>query len=479
MSTTLDQHLQNDTYRFGFSSNIETDKVRPGLNEDVIRLISSKKNEPSWLLEWRLKAFKYWQTMREPKWQNVHYPKIAYDKISYYAAPKRQRTLQSMDQVDPEVRSMFDKLGIPLEEQKRLSGVALDAVVDSVSVATTFKKELAKHGVIFCSLSEAVQKHPDLVRQYLGSVVPFTDNFFASLNAAVFSDGSFCYIPKGVRCPLELSTYFRINSSGTGQFERTLIIAEDESYVSYLEGCTAPKRNEHQLHAAVVEIVAKTRSEVRYATVQNWYPGDEQGRGGVYNFVTKRGKAIGDHSKISWTQVETGSAITWKYPSVYLIGDGSSGEFRSIAITRDYQQADTGTKMIHLGKNTRSTIISKGISAGHGRNTYRGLVKVAATAANAHNYSQCDSLLLGSNAAAYTIPYLEASEPTARVQHEASTTKLRDDQLLYLRQRGLDTEQATNLIVHGFCRDVLQRLPMEFALEARKLLEVSLEGSIA
>ncbi len=441
-------------------------------------MISSKKNEPAWLLEWRLRAFKFWQTLTPPTWQNVEFPAIDYQAIRYYAAPKR-RALKSLDQVDPEIRRMFDKLGISLDEQKRISGVAMDAVVDSASVATTFSKELARLGIIFCSLSEAVQKHPDLVRRYLGTVVGFGDNYFASLNAAVFSDGSFCYIPKGVRCPMELSTYFRINSAGTGQFERTLIVAEDSSYVSYLEGCTAPRRDENQLHAAVVEIVALDDAEVKYATVQNWYPGDTNGKGGIYNFVTKRGKCQGRNSKISWTQVETGSAITWKYPSVILMGDNSVGEFYSVALTANHQQADTGSKMTHIGKNTRSTIISKGIAAGHGRNTYRGLVRIMPGATGSHNYTQCDSLMLGETSQATTLPYIEQRNDSSTIEHEASTATIRDEQLVYLRQRGIGQEEAVTMIVNGFGRTVFKRLPLEFAVEARNLLSLRLEGSIA
>jgi len=484
MSKKLLQQLSARPYKHGFSSKIETDTVPIGLTEDTIRLISGKKSEPAWMLAWRLKAFRHWRTMVTPDWQNVAVPPIDYQAIRYYAAPKR-RALKSLDEVDPEIRRMFDKLGISLDEQKRISGVegmsqvAIDAVVDSASVATTFKAELERLGVIFCSLSEAVQRHPGLVQRYLGSVVSFGDNYFASLNAAVFSDGSFCYIPRGVRCPMDLSTYFRINSAGTGQFERTLIIAEDDAYVSYLEGCTAPKRDENQLHAAVVEIIAKDRAEVRYATVQNWYPGDAQGRGGIFNFVTKRGKCAGANSKISWTQVETGSAITWKYPSVILQGDNSVGEFYSVALTAGHQQADTGSKMIHLGKNTRSTIIAKGIAAGHGNNTYRGLVRVMSGATGARNYTQCDSLMLGSQCSATTLPYIEQRNDSSTIEHEASTSTIRDEQLVYLRQRGIDEEEALTLIVNGFGRTVLKRLPLEFAVEARNLLGLRLEGSVA
>jgi len=476
MTSTIEQ-LANQEYKYGFVTDIEADVVPPGLNEETVRLISAKKNEPEWMLEWRLKALRHWLTMKEPTWANVHYNPIDYQGIRYYSAPKQIKKLNSLDEVDPELRKTFDKLGISLEEQKRLSGVAVDAVFDSVSVATTFKAELAKLGIIFCSFSEAVQKHPDLVRKYLGSVVPYTDNFFATLNSAVFSDGSFCYIPKGVRCPMELSTYFRINSAGTGQFERTLIIADEGAYVSYLEGCTAPMRDENQLHAAVVELVALDNGTIKYSTVQNWYPGDKEGKGGIYNFVTKRGKAF-TNSKISWTQVETGSAITWKYPSCILQGDNSVGEFYSVAVTANYQQADTGTKMIHIGKNTRSTIVSKGISAGHGQNSYRGLVKIMKSAENARNYSQCDSLLLGDKCGAHTFPYIEVRNSTAVMEHEASTSKIGEDQLFYCQQRGIKPEDAVSMIVSGFCREVFRELPMEFAVEAQKLLGVSLEGSV-
>ncbi|HXG09080.1 MAG TPA: Fe-S cluster assembly protein SufB [Gemmataceae bacterium] len=478
-ATRTIEELVNREYAAGFYTDIEIETVPKGLNEDIIRLISAKKNEPDWLLAWRLKAFRHWLAMKEPRWAKVRYPAIDYQDIRYYAAPKRRKQLQSLDEVDPELRRTFEKLGISLEEQKRLAGVAVDAVFDSVSVATTFKEKLAELGIIFCSFSEAVQNHPELVRKYLGSVVPYNDNFFAALNSAVFSDGSFCYIPKGVRCPMELSTYFRINARETGQFERTLIVAEEGAYVSYLEGCTAPMRDENQLHAAVVELVALGEgSEIKYSTVQNWYPGDKQGRGGIYNFVTKRGKCIGRGAKISWTQVETGSAITWKYPSCILLGDDSVGEFYSVAVTNHYQQADTGTKMIHIGKNTRSTIVSKGISAGHGQNTYRGLVKIMKGAANARNYSQCDSLLLGDKCGAHTVPYIEVRNPTGRVEHEASTSKIGEDQIFYCKQRGLSTEDAVNMIVNGFCKQVMMNLPMEFAVEAQKLLGVSLEGSV-
>ena len=477
------QEIASREYPYGFVTDLEADTAPRGLNEDVIRMISAKKNEPSWMLDWRLRAYHHWLTLEkseaEPKWANVQYPPIDYQDIIYYSAPKpRGPGPKSLDEVDPEVRAMFDKLGISLGEQERLTGVAVDAIVDSVSVGTTFKKKLAEVGVIFCSFSEAVQSHPDLVRRYLGSVVPYTDNFFATLNSAVFTDGSFCFIPKGVRCPMELSTYFRINQADTGQFERTLIVAEDGAYVSYLEGCTAPMRDKNQLHAAVVELVALDGAQIKYSTVQNWYPGDAEGRGGIFNFVTKRGKCAGNKSKISWTQVETGSAITWKYPSVILQGDDSVGEFYSVALTANRQQADTGTKMIHIGKNTRSTILSKGISAGHGQNTYRGLVKVVKGATGARNHTQCDSLLLGDKCGAHTIPYVEVRNPTARVEHEASTSKIGEDQLFYCRQRGIRQEDAVSMIVNGFCREVLKELPMEFAVEAQKLLGVSLEGCV-
>jgi Fe-S cluster assembly protein SufB len=470
-------NLVSQAYPHGFVTDIEAEAAPRGLNEDVIRFISAKKSEPEWLLDFRLKAYRHWPQMKEPRWSNVRYGPIDYQDIIYYSAPKRRRK-ESLDEVDPEILRTYEKLGIPLGEQKRLEGVAVDAVFDSVSVATTFKETLAKHGVIFCSFSEAVQTRPDLVRRYLGSVVPYTDNFFATLNSAVFSDGSFCYVPKGVRCPLELSTYFRINAANTGQFERTLIVAEEGSYVSYLEGCTAPMRDENQLHAAVVELVALEGAEIRYSTVQNWYPGDEQGRGGIYNFVTKRGLCAGRRSKISWTQVETGSAITWKYPSVILKGDESIGEFYSVALTNHHQQADTGTKMIHLGRNTKSTILSKGIAAGHGQNTYRGLVKMQRGAENARNYTRCDSLLIGGHCGAHTFPYIEVSNRSARAEHEASTSKIGDDQLFYARQRGLSEEDAVSMIVNGFCRQVLQKLPMEFAVEAQKLLGMSMEGAV-
>ena len=474
---TIEQFTKSE-YKWGFTTDIEQEFAPKGLTEDTVRLISAKKNEPEWLLEWRLKAFRHWQTMTEPRWPNVKYPPIDYQDAYYYAAPKKKKQLKSLDEVDPAIRETFDKLGISLDEQKRLSGVAVDAIIDSVSVATTFKDELSKHGIIFCSFSEAVQNHPDLVKKYLGSVVPYTDNFYATLNSAVFSDGSFCYIPKGVRCPMELSTYFRINAENTGQFERTLIVAEEGAYVSYLEGCTAPMRDENQLHAAVVELIAHKDAQIKYSTVQNWYPGDKNGKGGIYNFVTKRGICSGKNAKISWTQVETGSAITWKYPSVILKGDNSIGEFYSVAVTNNYQQADTGTKMIHLGKNTRSTIISKGISAGHGQNSYRGLVKVAKNAEDARNFSQCDSLLIGDKCGAHTFPYLEVHNKSAKIEHEATTTKVGEDQIFYCNQRGIDTENAVSLIVNGYCKEVFKELPMEFAVEAQKLLSISLEGSV-
>jgi Fe-S cluster assembly protein SufB len=484
MAATVDtlQELAEREYKWGFVADIEQETAPPGLNEDIIRFISAKKNEPDWLLDWRLKAYRYWSQLEksaaEPKWAHIHYNPIDYQSIIYYAAPKPKEQLSSLDEVDPELRAMFDRLGISLEEQERLTGVAVDAVLDSVSVATTFKEKLASLGIIFCSFSEAVHNHPDLVRKWLGSVVPYNDNFFAALNSAVFSDGSFCYIPKGVRCPMELSTYFRINALNTGQFERTLIIAEEGAYVSYLEGCTAPVRDENQLHAAVVELIALDNAEIKYSTIQNWYPGDKEGKGGIYNFVTKRGKCAGVNSKISWTQVETGSAITWKYPSVILQGDNSIGEFYSVAVTANYQQADTGTKMIHIGKNTRSTIVSKGISGGRGQNTYRGLVKVLRRAENARNFSQCDSLLLGDKCGAHTFPYIEVQNPTARVEHEASTSKIGEDQIFYCNQRGISTEDAVNMIVNGFCKQVFKELPMEFAVEAQKLLGITLEGSV-
>jgi Fe-S cluster assembly protein SufB len=465
-------------YKFGFHTEIDTETIPKGLNEEVIRIISSKKEEPEWLTEFRLKAFRHWQTMKMPAWAHLKIPEINYQDIIYYAAPKRKAKYQSMDEVDPELLDTFNRLGIPLEEQKQLAGVAVDAVMDSISVKTTFQDTLAELGVIFCSFSEAVKNHPDLVKKFMGSVVPYTDNFFAALNSAVFSDGSFCFIPKGVRCPMELSTYFRINAANTGQFERTLIVAEDDSYVSYLEGCTAPMRDENQLHAAIVEIVALENAEVKYSTVQNWYPGDKQGKGGVYNFVTKRGMCKGDNSKISWTQVETGSAITWKYPSCILRGHNSVGEFYSVAVTNNYQQADTGTKMTHIGKNTRSTIISKGISAGKSENSYRGLVKILKGAENARNFSQCDSLLLGDKCGAHTFPYLEVDNRSAIVEHEATTSKIGEDQIFYCNQRGIDTEDAISLIVNGYAKEVLNKLPMEFAVEAQKLLAITLEGSV-
>lgn len=466
-------------YKYGFVTEVESEAAPPGLDENIIRLISSKKNEPSFLLEWRLKAYRHWRNMREPEWAMVHHPPIDYQKIIYYSAPKRSGAApKSLEEVDPKLLETYEKLGIPLKERERLAGVAVDAVFDSVSVGTTFKEKLAEKGIIFCSFSDAVREHPDLIKKYLGSVVPYTDNFFAALNSAVFSDGSFCYIPKGIRCPMELSTYFRINAANTGQFERTLIIAEEGSHVSYLEGCTAPMRDENQLHAAVVELLALDNAEIKYSTVQNWYPGDEKGRGGIYNFVTKRGMAKGQKSKISWTQVETGSAITWKYPSVVLQGDHSSGEFYSVALTNNYQQADTGTKMVHVGKNTSSTIVSKGISAGHGQNSYRGLVKILKGAVNARNFSQCDSLLLGNKCGAHTFPYIEVKNTSSRVEHEATTSKIGEDQIFYCNQRGLSTQDAVNMIVNGYCKEVFKQLPMEFAVEAQKLLGVSLEGSV-
>jgi len=484
MSTEIDtlEEFVNRDYQWGFVTDIEADSVAPGLNEGVIRLISAKKQEPEFMLEWRLKAYHHWvgleKAQAEPKWANIHYPPIDYDSIVYYSAPKTKDRPKSLDEVDPELLRTYEKLGIPLQERAILSGVAVDAVFDSVSVATTFREKLGELGIIFCSFSEAVREHPELVQKYLGSVVPYTDNFFAALNAAVFTDGSFVYVPKGVRCPMELSTYFRINAQNTGQFERTLIIADDDSYVSYLEGCTAPMRDENQLHAAVVELIAHDNATIKYSTVQNWYPGDKEGKGGIYNFVTKRGKCLGKNSKISWTQVETGSAITWKYPSCILQGDNSIGEFYSVALTNNYQQADTGTKMIHLGKNTRSTIVSKGISAGHGQNSYRGMVKITKNAEGARNYSQCDSLLLGDKCGAHTFPYLEVKNSTAQVEHEATTSKIGEDQIFYFRQRGLSSEDAVSMIVNGFCKQVFRELPMEFAVEAQKLLGVSLEGSV-
>src|SRR3990167_1763681 len=470
--------ITNQDYKYGFVTDVEMEIAPKGLSENIVRLISNKKNEPEFLLEFRLKAYRHWLTMKQPKWQNVNFPEINYQDIIYYAAPKQKKKLESLDELDPEIRSTFEKLGISLDEQKKLSGVAVDAVFDSVSVATTFREKLGELGIIFCSFSEAVKNHPELVKKYLGSVVPYTDNYFAALNSAVFSDGSFCFIPKGVRCPMELSTYFRMNASETGQFERTLIIAEDKSYVSYLEGCTAPMRDKNQLHAAVVELVALDHATIKYSTVQNWYPGDKNGKGGIYNFVTKRGKCAGVSSKISWTQVETGSAITWKYPSCILYGDNSIGEFYSVAITNNWQQADTGTKMIHVGENTRSTVISKGISAGHGQNAYRGLIKIMKNATGARNYTQCDSLLLGNQCGAHTFPYIEVKNPTAKIEHEATTSKISEDQIFYLRQRGISSENAVSIIVNGFCKQVLKQLPMEFAVEAQKLLGVSLEGSV-
>lgn len=479
MTNKLINEVVNKNYAYGFVTQIEADSFAPGLNEDVIRRLSAIKNEPAFMLEFRLKAFEHWKTLKAPEWAHLHYEPIDYQKIIYYSAPKANVDApKSLDEVDPKLIETYNKLGIPLHEHAKLAGVAVDAVFDSVSVATTFKAKLAEVGVIFCSFSEAIQKHPELVEQYMGTVVPYRDNFYAALNAAVFSDGSFVYIPKGVRCPMELSTYFRINAANTGQFERTLIIADEGAYVSYLEGCTAPMRDENQLHAAVVELVALDNAQIKYSTVQNWYPGDEEGKGGIYNFVTKRGQCRGVNSKISWTQIETGSAITWKYPSVILQGDNSVGEFYSVALTNNYQQADTGTKMIHMGKNTKSTIISKGISAGHGQNTYRGLVRMLPTATNARNYTQCDSLLLSSTCGAHTFPYIEVKNKTARVEHEASTSKIGEDQLFYCRQRGLSTEDAISMIVNGFCKQVFKELPMEFAVEAQKLLEVSLEGSV-
>ncbi len=471
--------LTKSGYEFGFVTDVEQETAPPGLSEDIIQLISAKKQEPEWLLAWRLAAYRHWLTMAEPRWARVHYPPVDYQAISYYAAPKsREDRPRSLAEVDPEILRTYEKLGIPLAEQEILAGVAVDAVFDSVSVATSYKGKLAELGIIFCSFSEAVQEHPALVRQYLGSVVPYRDNYYAALNSAVFSDGSFVYLPKGMRCPMELSTYFRINAKNTGQFERTLIIADEGAYVSYLEGCTAPMRDENQLHAAVVELVALDDATIKYSTVQNWYPGDEQGRGGIYNFVTKRGLCQGRNAKISWTQVETGSAITWKYPSCVLRGDNSVGEFYSVALTRDYQQADTGTKMIHIGKNTRSTIISKGISAGHGQNAYRGLVKILPTAENARNYSQCDSILMGDQCGAHTFPAIEVHNPTAQVEHEATTSKISDDQIFYCNQRGISSEDAVSLIVNGFCKEVFKELPMEFAVEAQKLIELKLEGSV-
>lgn len=474
----LEAHVSSE-YKYGFVTNIEADKAPKGLNEDIIRFISAKKEEPEWMLEWRLKAYRHWLTMEEPKhWAHLKYPAIDFQDAYYYASPKVKPKLNSLDELDPELKKTFDKLGISIEEQKRIAGVAMDIVMDSTSVATTFKETLAEKGIIFCSFGEAVKNHPELVKKYMGSVVPYTDNFYAALNSAVFTDGSFCYIPKGVRCPMELSTYFRINEAKTGQFERTLIIADEGSYVSYLEGCTAPMRDENQLHAAVVEIVVLKDAEVKYSTVQNWYPGDKDGHGGIYNFVTKRGICLGDNSKLSWTQVETGSAITWKYPSCILKGDNSVGEFYSVAVTNNMQQADTGTKMIHIGKNTKSTIVSKGISAGKSNNSYRGLVKINKSAENARNFSQCDSLLMGDKCGAHTFPYIEIGNKSAKVEHEATTSKIGEDQIFYCNQRGIDTEKAVSLIVNGYCKEVLNQLPMEFAVEAQKLLAISLEGSV-
>ncbi|HVX26756.1 MAG TPA: Fe-S cluster assembly protein SufB [Parafilimonas sp.] len=478
MIETLEQTALSD-YKYGFVTQIEADEAPLGLNEDIIRFISAKKEEPEWMLQWRLKAFKYWQSLgnHEPQWANISYPKIDYQNIKYYSAPKQKVAPKSLDEIDPELRKTFDKLGISLNEQNRLSGIAVDAVIDSVSIGTTFKAQLAEQGIIFCSITEAVHDHPDLVKKYLGSVVPMTDNFFAALNSAVFTDGSFCYIPKGVRCPMELSTYFRINAENTGQFERTLLIADEGAYVSYLEGCTAPMRDENQLHAAVVELIALDNAEIKYSTVQNWYPGDKEGKGGIYNFVTKRG-ICGANAKISWTQVETGSSITWKYPSVILKGDNSTGEFYSVAVTNNYQQADTGTKMMHVGKNTRSRIVSKGISAGRSQNSYRGLVQVGKNAHNSRNFSQCDSLLLGDKCGAHTFPYIETKNSTSIVEHEATTSKIGEDQIFYCNQRGIDTETAVALIINGFAKEVMNQLPMEFAVEAQKLLAISLEGSV-
>jgi Fe-S cluster assembly protein SufB len=484
MSSTVNQinDLTQQEYKWGFITSIDEDRLPPGLNEEIVRAISLKKGEPEFMMEWRLKAYRYWASLEqkhaEPTWANVKYPPIDYQALSYYSAPKQKKELKSLDEVDPEILDTYAKLGIPLHEQKLLAGVAVDAVFDSVSVATTFKAKLAEAGVIFCSFSEAVKNHPELVKKYLGSVVPVTDNFFAALNSAVFSDGSFVYVPKGVRCPMELSTYFRINAQNTGQFERTLIIADEGASVSYLEGCTAPIRDENQLHAAVVELIAHDNASIKYSTVQNWYPGDKEGKGGIYNFVTKRGKALGKNSKISWTQVETGSAITWKYPSCILQGDNSVGEFYSVALTNNYQQADTGTKMIHIGKNTKSTVVSKGISAGHGQNTYRGMVKILKGATGARNYTQCDSLLIGDKCGAHTFPYIEVKNASARMEHEASTSKIGEDQIFYLQQRGISKEEAVSMIINGFCKAVFKELPMEFAVEAQKLLSISLEGSV-
>jgi Fe-S cluster assembly protein SufB len=478
MSTDILDGFTSQEYKYGFFTNIEAYEAPPGLNEDIIAFISKKKNEPDWMLQLRLKAFSRWRQMKEPHWAFIDYPPIDYNSIVYYSAPKQKKGPASLEEIDPEILKTYEKLGIPLNEQKALAGVAVDAVFDSVSVVTTFKKQLEEVGVIFCSMSEAVQHHPELVKKYLGSVVPYSDNFFSALNSAVFTDGSFCYVPKGVRCPLELSTYFRINAAKTGQFERTLIIADEGSYVSYMEGCTAPMRDENQLHAAVVELVALGNAHIKYSTIQNWYPGDKDGKGGIYNFVTKRGLCAGDNAKISWTQVETGSSITWKYPSCILKGDNSVGEFYSVAITNNKQQADTGTKMIHIGKNTKSTIVSKGISAGRSQNAYRGLVKMMKSAEGARNFSQCDSMLMGNNCGAHTFPYIEVKNPTATVEHEASTSKIGEDQIFYCNQRGISTEDAVSMIVHGFCKEVLNELPMEFAVEARRLLEISLEGSV-
>jgi Fe-S cluster assembly protein SufB len=477
MSSSIET-LVNREYQYGFVTQIDTDTIPRGLNEDVVRLISSKKGEPAFLLDWRLKAYRRWLQMKEPHWSNVTYPPIDYQSVSYYSAPRAAKKLASLDEVDPELRRTYERLGISLNEQKIMNGVAVDAIFDSVSVGTTMRKELGELGIIFCSFGEAVHDHPELVEKYLGTVVPYSDNFFAALNSAVFSDGSFCYVPKGVRCPMELSTYFRINAANTGQFERTLIIADEGAYVSYLEGCTAPKRDENQLHAAVVELVALDNAQIKYSTVQNWYAGDSEGKGGIYNFVTKRGKAAGVNSKISWTQVETGSAITWKYPSVILQGDNSVGEFYSVAVVNNHQQADTGTKMIHIGKNTRSTIVSKGISAGHGNNSYRGRVQVLPKATGARNYTQCDSMLVGNQCGAHTFPYIEVGNNTATLEHEASTSKIGEDQIFYCKQRGLTAEDAVSMIVSGFCKDVFQQLPMEFALEAQQLLGITLEGSV-
>lgn len=477
-SKEIIKEIADEGYEHGFTSNIDTETIEPGLSEDVVRLISAKKGEPQWMLDFRLRAYAQLLKMKMPHWAHLRIPHIDLQKIIYYAAPKKREQPGSLDEVDPEIKKTFDKLGIPIDEQKKLAGVAVDAVLDSTSVSTTYRETLAKQGIIFCSISEAIRSHPDMVRKYLGTVVSYADNYFAALNSAVFSDGSFVYIPKGVRCPMELSTYFRINAQNTGQFERTLIVADDDAYVSYLEGCTAPMRDENQLHAAIVEIITENRAEVKYSTVQNWYPGDKDGKGGIYNFVTKRALCRGEKSKISWTQVETGSAITWKYPSCVLKGDGSVGEFYSVAMTGNYQQADTGTKMVHLGRDTRSTIISKGISAGHSENSYRGLVKVAAAADGARNYSQCDSLLMGDKCGAHTFPYADVANPTAQIEHEATTSKISEDQLFYCNQRGIATEEAVGLIINGYARDILKRLPMEFAVEAQKLLAISLEGSV-